>query len=84
MANQQLNVVLRKAVLCLDEFPKQAPSVPTTRYSVPKLATALLENSPDPLALGEELWTELDRRSSGAMWRRFIALLDMQVDNNGV
>ena len=79
---QPIHTVLKKTVEHLDEFPTHA-SVPSTRYSVPRLAAALLEYSPDPITLGDRLWDEfrIQRGSSGNAWRQLVAGFE-QVDGD--
>lgn len=55
---QLVHIVLKKTVEHLDKFPTHA-IVPKTRYSVPKLAAALLGHSLDPITFGDRLWDEL-------------------------
>lgn len=78
---QPFHIILKQVVEHLDEFPTHA-SVPRSRYSVPKLAAALLEHSLDPIALGYRLWDDLQRRSSGIAWRQLVAGLETQVDGD--
>lgn len=78
---QRFHIILKQVVEHLDEFPTHA-SVPRSRYSVPKLAAALLERSLDPIALGYRLWDNLQRRSSGIAWRQLVAGLETQVDGD--
>lgn len=82
MTSLDVGIVLRKALKGLGDFPEQASSATTTRYSVPRLVSALLTHAPNSRSVGEGSWAAIYEGSPSDVWRRLVAGYEIQTDRS--